>query len=176
MRGHQINGGKILKIEIKSRWDSEKILFVGEGTTKEVLINAVKGGAYLGYADLGGAYLGGAYLGGADLRGADLRGAELRGADLRGAYLGYAYLGGADLRGAKNYSESHDFFIEIVRRQEVKAFGVELWGAIGQIVIHRLCWGTIKKRFGKKMLKVFRVLGKQGFDEYLKRYEEILKD
>jgi hypothetical protein len=74
-------------------------------TTKEAIVEAVKGGAYLGGAylggaDLGGADLGGAYLGGAYLGGADLGGAYLGGADLGGAYLGGADLRGADLGGA----------------------------------------------------------------------------
>ena len=102
--------------------------------------------------------------------------ADLRGANLGGAYLGGANLRGADLRGAKNYSENHDFFQELVRREKVDNFTETQWSYIGQIVIHRLCWDSIKKRFGKKILPVFKVLAKSGFDEYLKRYLEILKD
>ena len=115
-----------MKIQIKHRVTG-RVLFEGDyESTKEAVLAALKGGAYLGGADLrgadlrgaylrgaylggadlGGADLGGAYLGGADLRGADLRGADLRGADLggaylRGAYLRGAYLGGAYLGGAK---------------------------------------------------------------------------
>ena len=33
-----------MKIEIKSRWESEKVLFVGENSTKEILVKAVKEG------------------------------------------------------------------------------------------------------------------------------------
>ena len=67
------------------------------------MIEAIKGGAYLGCADLRdaclrdadlrGAYLRGAYLGCADLSCADLRGADLRGAYLSCACLRGAYLG-----------------------------------------------------------------------------------
>jgi uncharacterized protein YjbI with pentapeptide repeats len=140
-------------------------------------------GAYLGGADLEGAYLRGAnlegaYLEGADLRGANLEGAYLGGAYLRGANLRGAYLGGADLRGAylggaKNYSESHDFFQEIVRRQPIKTFTDKEWVYIGQIVIHKLCWGTIKRRFDKTAEKVFKKLSKIGFDEWEKRHKEV---
>jgi hypothetical protein len=135
-------------------------------------------GAYLEGADLEGAYLEGAYLEGADLRGANLEGAYLGGAYLRGANLRGAYLGGADLRGAylggaKNYSESHDFFQEIVRRQPIKTFTDKEWVYIGQIVIHKLCWGTIKRRFDKTAEKVFKKLSKIGFDEWEKRHKEV---
>ncbi len=98
------------QFEIKHR-HTNAVLYAGGGETlRDVVVAAVKSGAYLGGADLGGAYLGGAdlrgaylggaELGGADLGGADLRGAYLGGADLGGADLGGAYLGGADLRGA----------------------------------------------------------------------------
>ena len=99
-------------VQLKYRWDPERVLFVSEtaSTVREAVVEAVAkkadlGGAYLGGADLGGADLGGAdlrwaYLGGADLGGAYLRWADLRWADLRGAYLRGAYLGGADLGGA----------------------------------------------------------------------------
>jgi len=144
------------------------------------LRGAYLGDAYLGGADLGDAYLrdaylGGAYLGDAYLRGAYLRGAYLGGADLRGADLRGAYLGDADLRGAKSYSENHYFWLEIIRRQPVKSFTEKEWGMIGIIFTHTLCWGSIKKRFGKKIMPVFKKLSKAGFDEWQKRYEEVLK-
>jgi hypothetical protein len=62
-----------------------------------------------------------------------------------------------------------------VRRETVDTFSVNLWGAIGQIIVHRLCWNSIKKRFGKKMLKVFKVLADKGFGEYLERYKGVMK-
>jgi len=178
-----------VKIEIKNRYNGNVIISGKYESIKDCLEknkDADLRGADLEGADLGGAYLRGADLRGAYLRGADLRcanlggaylgGAYLRGANLRGADLEGAYLRGADLRGAKNYSENHDFFQELVRREKVDNFTETQWSYIGQIVIHRLCWDSIKKRFGKKILPVFKVLAKSGFDEYLKRYLEILKD
>ena len=150
-------------------------------------------GAYLRGADLRGAYLRGAYLSGADLReadlreaylrGADLSGADLRGADLRGAalseadlreaYLRGAYLRGAYLSGAKNYSESHDFFISVIRNQKLDYFTNPEWAIIGQIYIHRLCWDTIKKRYGEKAMTIFKKLSKVKFNEWEKRYKKV---
>jgi len=143
------------------------------------------GGANLGGVDLRGADLRGANLGGVDLRyanlrGADLRGANLGGVDLRyanlgGANLGGADLGGADLRGAdlggaKNYYNSHDFAQEIIRRQPTKTFTEKEWAIIGQILVHRLCWETIKKRWNKKALPIFKKLKKADFGEFEKEY------
>lgn len=70
------------KIEIKSTWRS--ILFEYEkenNSIKETLIEAIKGGAYLGSADLRGADLGGANLYAANLYAANLYTANLGGAD-----------------------------------------------------------------------------------------------
>jgi len=74
------------KLQIKSRWNSEKILYQGEAESFKVLIEA--------------AVKSGANLRGADLQSADLRSADLQSADLYGANLRYANLRGADLRGA----------------------------------------------------------------------------
>jgi hypothetical protein len=146
-------------------------------------------GADLGGADLRGAYLGGAYLRGAYLRDADLRGAylgdaDLGGADLRGAYLrdadlgdadlGDAYLRGAYLRGAKNYSESHDIFFEITRRQKIEIFTEKEWSFIGILSIHRIYWNSIKKQFGKEILRVFEILKEKGWSEYYEKYLVVL--
>jgi len=142
-------------------------------------------GAYLRGADLGGADLRGADLGGADLRDADLRGADLRGADLGGAdlrgadlggtHLRGAYLRGAYLRGAKNYSENPDFFQELVKGKQCKEFTEKEWSMIGRIVVHRICWGAIKNKFGKDMLTVFKKLSDDGFSEYFKKYKNVLE-
>ena len=107
---------------------------------------------------------------GANLRDADLRGANLRGADLGGAYLRGANLEGADLGGAKNYVDSHDIFKEIIRRQPVKTFTNPEWSIIGQILVHTLCWDSIKKRYGKKIMPLFKKLSELGFDEWEKYY------
>ena len=183
-----------MKIEIKNRYTGEVILCGKYESIKDCLEK--NRGANLRYADLRGANLRyadlrGANLRGADLRGANLRGADLRGADLRGADLGDANLGDADLRyanlrgadlgganlgGAKNYSESHDFFQKLVRRKQCKEFTTGEWAMIGRIIVHRICWDTIKNKFGKKMLTVFKKLEKDGFGEYLTRYKEVLSD
>ncbi|SEF31403.1 pentapeptide repeat-containing protein [Variovorax sp. NFACC27] len=97
------------KIQIRSRWDSDTVLFECEAPEglesglymRHALEKATEAradlrGADLSGADLRGADLRGADLSGADLRGADLRGADLSGADLRGAYLRDAYLRDAD--------------------------------------------------------------------------------
>ncbi len=100
-----------MKIEIKHRFNSSKILVCGEyesikecleknAALKKDLSGADLSGAYLRGADLRGADLSGADLSGAYLRGAYLSGADLSGADLSGAYLSGAYLSGAYLRGA----------------------------------------------------------------------------
>ena len=128
-------------------------------------------GAYLRGADLQDANLQDANLQGADLRIANLRGANLRGADLWGADLRGADLWGADLQGAKGYLDSHDFFQEVVRQQKVDTFTPKEWGVIGQIIIHRLCWGSIRKRFNKSAMGIFKKLKKVGFDEWEEKYK-----
>ena len=85
-----------------------------------------------------------------------------------------AYLGHADLEGIKHYSENHEIFQEIVRRQSMNAFTSLQWSMIGQILIHRLCWESIEKRYGKKFLTVLSKIKKLGFGEYYDRYKEML--
>ena len=78
------------KIEIKSRHDSELVLFTHEiedNTMKITAEEAVKQGANLQDADLEGVNLRGANLEGVNLRWANLRGANLIGANLQGANL-----------------------------------------------------------------------------------------
>jgi len=100
-----------MKIQIKSRWYSTKILFetdaesLGAAIVAAIAANANLCGANLSGADLRSADLRSADLSSADLSGADLRsanlsGADLSGADLRGANLRGANLSGADLSGA----------------------------------------------------------------------------
>ena len=110
---------------------------------------------------------------GANLRGANLEGAYLEGAYLEGAYLGGADLRGAYLRGAENYSESHDIFQEVVSRQTVSVFVEAEWSAIAQIIIHRLCWDSIKKRFSDVMPHIFEVLAQAGFKEWLEHWSNM---
>jgi len=177
------------EIKIVSRWDSNKVLLCGQyESVKDCLVknkNANLSGANLSRAnlsraDLSGADLYGANLSRADLSGADLYGANLSRADLSRAYLYGAYLYGADLygadlsradlSGAKNYLSSHDFFQEIVKRQDSKTFTSKEWVCIGQIIVHRLCWSSIKKRFNKGAVGVFKKLAKVGFDEWGKHF------
>jgi hypothetical protein len=110
---------------------------------------------------------------GANLRGADLWGADLCGADLWGADLCGANLCVADLCGAKGYVNSHEVFTEVVRTQKASLFLQSEWSAIGQIVIHRLCWDTIKKRFSKVMPSIFQKLADAGFGEWLEYWNTI---
>jgi len=89
------------KLQIKSRWNSEKILYQGEAESFKVLIEAaVKSGANLRGANLHGANLRGANLQSANLRGANLYGADLSGVNLSGANLYGANLYGANLQSA----------------------------------------------------------------------------
>ena len=176
------NGG-FMEIKIVSRWDSNKVILCGEYESIKDCLEKKRSAnlwganlrganlrdANLGDANLGDAYLEGAYLGGADLRSAYLRGAYLGGADLRGAYLGGAYLGGA-----KGYVNSHDFWIEIIRRQPLETFTEKEWAIIGQVFTHRLCWNSIRKRYGKKIMPIFKKQAKLGFSEWFDKYKESL--
>jgi hypothetical protein len=110
-----------------------------------------------------------------NLRGADLRGANLGGADLEGAYLEGANLRGAYLEGVKNYSESHEVFQEIIRQQKCDTFTNSDWAIIGRIIVHRLCWDTIKNKFGKTAMTVFKKLSACGYSEWEERYKELLE-
>ena len=96
------------------------------------------------------------------------RGANLGGADLRSADLGGAYL-----RSAKNYLSSHDFFQEVIRRQPVKTFTQAEWASIAQIIIHKLCWDTIKNKHKTSAMRVFKKCSKVGFDEWEKHFKEL---
>ena len=99
-----------------------------------------------------------------DLRGAYLTGADLRGADLRGA----------DLRGAKNYVNNHDFFLALIYQQKIEAFTEAEWAMIGQVIVHRYCWGVIQERHGQGFLHVLEILDAAGFGEYAVKYREVL--
>jgi len=164
-----------VKIEIKSRFDNNKVLVSGKyENIKECLEknrDANLRGAYLQGAYLQDANLRGAYLQDANLRGAYLQGAYLQGADLWGAYLQDANLQGANLQGAKGYLDSHDFFQEVVRQQKIDTFTQKEWSIIGQIIVHRLCWDSIRKRFNKSAMGIFKKLKKVGFGEWEEKYK-----
>jgi hypothetical protein len=95
-----------MKIQIRSRWDSNDVRFETDAESLgHAIIAAIAAKANLRSADLSGANLrsanlSGADLSGANLRSADLRSADLRSADLRSANLRSANLSGADLSGA----------------------------------------------------------------------------
>ena len=164
---------EIVKIEIKNRWDDKVIISGQYESVKDCLEQNSD-------ANLSGANLRDAYLKGANLSDYDLRDSDLRDANLSDSDLSYSDLSGADLRGSdlsniKNYSESYDIFYELVSRQKVEVFTPSQWSYIGIILIYRICWDAIKKRFGKKILPVVKKLDKSGFGEYLTRYKEVLK-
>jgi hypothetical protein len=192
-------------IEIKDRFTGRILFTSEKETIKDAVIAAYLRGAYLRGANLGGANLGGADLGGANLGGADLRGANLggayldgayldgaylRGAYLRGAYLRGAYLRGADLRGANlggayldgayldgvlNYSENHDIFFELIRREKAADIKKSEWNLIGQLAIHRPCWSSIAKYPTRPALRILKMLAAKGFDEYFKKYKSVIE-
>ena len=83
-----------------------------------------------------------------------------------------ANLVGANLVGAKNYSHSHDFWVEIIRREKLETFTEKEWAIIGIVYVHRLCWDSIKKRFGKKIMPIFKKLSKSGFSGWEEVYKE----
>ena len=89
------------------------------------------------------------------------------GSDLSGSNLSFSNLSFSDLSGSKGYVGSHDIFQEAVRRQKVEVFVEAEWNAIAQIVIHRLCWDSIEKRFSDVMPHIFKVLADAGFKEWL---------
>ena len=86
-----------------------------------------------------------------------------------------ANLGRANLGRAKRYVNSHAFFTEVVRRQNESIFTSAEWAAIAIISIHKICWDAIKKRFGETAMSVFKKLSVAGFDEWEKKYSEILE-
>jgi len=139
-----------MKIEIKSRFDNNKVLVSGKYENIKECLEKNRD----------------AYL-----RDANLRDANLQGANLRGAYLQGADLWSADLWSAKGYLDSHTFFQEVVRQQKIDTFTQKEWSIIGQIIVHRLCWDSIKKRFNKSAMGIFKKLKKVGFDEWEEKYK-----
>ena len=188
-----------MKIEIKDRFDSKKIIVSGEyESVKDCLEknhsadlrsanlcfanlhSADLHSVNLCSADLHSVNLCSANLHSADLCSADLRFADLYSADLCSADLGsadlcFANLYSADLVGIKNYSKSHDIFTELVRQQATNVFTNGEWSIIGVVSLHRLCWDAIKKRYGKKIMPIFKKLSKKGWGEFAEKYIQILK-
>ena len=84
-----------------------------------------------------------------------------------------AYLGSADLRDITGYSQSHEIFTEIIRRQKVDLFVPAEWVVIAQITIYLLCWAAIQKRFGDVMPSIFTKLAGVGYPEWLEHWNEL---
>jgi len=117
---------------------------------------------------------------GINLRRADLEGANLRYANLEGANLWCACFQYTDLRcvclkGISGYAQCHEIFQEIIREQKVSTFTSPQWSMIGQILVHRLCWDSIKKRYSKKFLPVLKVIADKGWPEYHAYYKNYLE-
>jgi len=185
-----------MKIQIKHRWKKE-VIYEGDYTSvKEAVVKAVKEGSDLGFANLEGSNLEGSNLGFAKLKGSNLRFANLEGSNLEGSNLRFANLEGSDLgfanlegsnlggakliganlgfanlEGAKEYKNSHDFFMEILRRKEIKEITKSEWSMIGELTIHRFCWDKIRERFGKKCIPLLKKLKKWGYSEFLEEYK-----
>ena len=141
------------EIKIVSRYDENKVILCGQYESINDCLEKNRG---------------------ANLEGANLEGANLEGANLWGANLWGAYLRGANLWGAKEYVNNHDFWIEIIRRQPLETFTEKEWSIVGQVITYRLCWDSIKKRYGKKIMPIFKKQTKLGFGEFELKYKEIL--
>jgi len=188
-----------MKIEIKNRWDNKVLVSGKYENIKECLEknrdanlrysdlrysnlcdSNLRGSdlrySNLRYSDLSGSNLCDSNLRGSDLRYSNLRYSDLSGSNLcdsnlRGSDLRYSNLRYSDLSGIKNYSEHHTIFQEVVRQQKIDTFTQKEWSIIGQIIVHRLCWDSIKKRFNKSAMGIFKKLKKVGFDEWEEKYK-----
>ena len=108
----------------------------------------------------------------ADLSYADLSYANLSQSNLSKANLSHANLSHSDLGYITGYSESHEVFQEVVRRQKENTFTDREWTAIGQIIVHRLCWGWITYRFDDVVMSILEKLTQAGFREWEDAYKE----
>jgi len=131
--------------------------------------------ADLSDTDLSDVNLSHADLSKSDLTGANLFGADLTGVNLSGATLYFTNLDATKLTGIKRYSEIYEIFLELCRRQPIKTFTLKEWSIIGQLLLHRPCWDKIKRRHGKTALSIAKKLAEAGWDEYYRKYKEVLK-
>jgi hypothetical protein len=132
-----------MKIEIKSRWDTEKIIYSCEAISlNKAIENAISEGVSLRGAVLRGVYLEGADLRGADLREADLEGAVLEGADLRGADLR-----GADLN-VKIPPLNNHYFVSEILLQNAKTIKERSWAGLVRISLD-WCWSDFFENMPK---------------------------
>ena len=164
--------------KIKNRFTN--VVIISAGKYKSLRESVEKNhkrldGANLNHANLNYASLNHASLDGASLNHASLNYASLNYASLNHASLNYAILNHANIDGVKHYLH-HAFFLEVIRKQPLQTFTPTEWSYIGQILIHRLCWDSILKRYGKEIMPVFKKLTELGFGEYQERYKEILSD
>lgn len=114
-------------------------------------------------------------LNNADLSYANLGNADLSYADLRNANLRNANLRGANLKGIKNYSDCHDIFFELLRRQKPSFLTKKEKAFVYDIMINRYCWNRIVQ-FGESFLHLLEKVSKLGFDEYEIKYRETLME
>ena len=99
----------------------------------------------------------------------DNRKANLSGANLSRANLSGANLYGANLSGAKNYSENHDFFIQLIRNNSNK-FTKHEKEVSSMIFSFKLCWDSIRKEYKTCATSIFKKLDKLGWGEYLEKW------
>jgi len=79
------------------------------------------------------------------------------------------------LKGVKEYKDSHDFIIEIIRRLPEKKVTKSEWQIIGEICIHRYCWKKIEELYGKRILSILEKVKDFGWGEYYDYYVNYLK-
>ena len=143
--------------EIKNRWDGKVLFSAGGETLRDVVQQAVQGGA-----DLRGANLRSADLSGADLRSADLSGADLSGADGKnlslvgsrpvfmlgpiGSLCDYltAYLtdAGVHVRAGCFFDTIEAFRAAVVAEHADNNHGREYMAAIAMIEAHAAIWSS----------------------------------
>ena len=138
--------------EIKNRWDGKVLFSAGGETLRDVVQQAVQGGA-----DLRGANLSGADLSGADLSGADLSGADGKNLSLVGSrpvfmlgpigsrcdYL-TAYLtdAGVHVRAGCFFDTIEAFRAAVVAEHSDNNHGREYMAAIAMIEAHAAIWSS----------------------------------
>jgi len=89
--------------------------------------------------------------------------------------LSFANLDNTKLIEIKRYSDSYEIFFELCRRQSTGTFNLKELAIIGELSLHYPCWDEIKERYGETALSIAKKLAKAGWDEYYKKYKEILK-
>jgi len=98
---------------------------------------------------------------------------------LIGSVVSRANFSGANLRGAKldnikGYVDCLDIFLELVRRCPISSIGEHQWVAIGKLLLHRMCWNTMKNKLGESLIPVCVQIAGKGFPDYLTKYQGIL--